>query len=73
MKGGAIEQDNFRGGGHIGEALRHTYVEFVRSTAPPAGVGEPGVPPVAPAITNAVFALAGPCVRALPLIKALEV
>lgn len=76
MKNGAIEQDNFRGGGRIvriNEAPRHTYVDIVESDAPPGGVGEPGVPPVAPAIANAVFALTGKRVRELPLIKAMEV
>jgi hypothetical protein len=51
MKGGAIEQDNFRGGGRIvriNEAPRHISVDLVESTAAPGGVGEPGVPPVAP-------------------------
>ena len=62
MKDGAIEQDNFRDGGRIvriGEAPRRTHVDLVESDAPPGGVGEPGVPPVAPAIANAVFALTG--------------
>ena len=72
MKGGAIEQDNFRGGGRIvriAEAPRRIHVEIVESDAPPGGVGEPGVPPVAPAIANAVFALTGKRVRELPLSK----
>ncbi|HEU4405365.1 MAG TPA: molybdopterin cofactor-binding domain-containing protein [Polyangiaceae bacterium] len=75
MKGGAVEQDNFRGGGRIvriGEAPRRTHVELVESDAAPGGVGEPGVPPVAPAIANAAFALTGKRVRELPLIKSLE-
>ena len=47
MKNGAIEQENFRGGGRIvriGEIPRRTWVDLVESDAPPAGVGEPGVP-----------------------------
>jgi isoquinoline 1-oxidoreductase beta subunit len=39
----------------------------VASTRPPAGVGEPGVPPLAPALANALFVLAGKRQRALPL------
>lgn len=42
-------------------------VEFIRSGAALGGLGEPGVPPVAPAIANAVFALTGTRVRTLPL------
>ena len=76
MKGGAIEQENFRGGGRIvriSEAPRRTSVDLVESNAPPGGVGEPGVPPVAPAIANAVFALTGKRIRELPLIKAIQI
>ena len=76
MKGGAIEQDTFRGGARIvriGEAPRRTWVDLVDSNAAPGGVGEPGVPPVAPAIANAVFALTGRRFRELPLSKSIQV
>ena len=75
MKSGAIEQSNFRGGGRIvrmGEVPRRIHIDIVESDAAPGGVGEPGVPPVAPAIANAVFALTGKRVRELPLSKALS-
>lgn len=42
-------------------------VHLVGSDAPPGGVGEPGVPPLAPAVANAVFAATGRRLRALPL------
>jgi isoquinoline 1-oxidoreductase beta subunit len=76
MKGGAIEQRNFRGGGRIvriNEAPRRTSVDLVESSAAPGGVGEPGVPPVAPAIANAISALTGQRLRELPLSKSISV
>ncbi|MGA2420869.1 MAG: xanthine dehydrogenase family protein molybdopterin-binding subunit [Candidatus Acidiferrum sp.] len=42
-------------------------VYIVPSTAPPTGVGEPSVPPVAPAIANAIFAATGKRLRRLPI------
>jgi isoquinoline 1-oxidoreductase beta subunit len=42
-------------------------VEFLRSDAPMGGLGEPGVPPIAPAVANAVYVLTGQRLRSLPL------
>jgi isoquinoline 1-oxidoreductase beta subunit len=42
-------------------------VHFVASEASPTGLGEPGVPPAAPALANAVFALTGERIRRLPI------
>jgi isoquinoline 1-oxidoreductase beta subunit len=70
MENGLIEQSNF----HQYPLLRmaqHPKVEvyFIESNNPPTGVGEPALPPVAPAITNAIFAASGHRVRTLPLSK----
>jgi isoquinoline 1-oxidoreductase beta subunit len=47
-------------------------VVFVPSAEPPSGLGEPPVPPVAPALANAVFALTGERIRRLPMGDALR-
>jgi isoquinoline 1-oxidoreductase subunit beta len=49
---------------------RETNIYIVESDAPPAGVGEPGLPPFAPALYNAIFAATGKRIREMPLSKA---
>ena len=68
---GAIKQSNFHDYpvARIHEAPIMTHVHIVPSDAPPAGVGEPGVPPVPPAICNALFAATGKRIRELPISK----
>ena len=68
MSNGRVDQDNFDGY----PVLRMSespeiVVELVPSDALPAGVGEPGVPPIAPALVNAVYAATGERHRSLPL------
>ncbi|MCB9763827.1 MAG: xanthine dehydrogenase family protein molybdopterin-binding subunit [Alphaproteobacteria bacterium] len=69
LQDGAVVQGNYNDYPvlRIDEAPRaiHTYLEG--SGGPPGGVGEPGVPPVAPAIANAWAALTGERVRTLPM------
>jgi isoquinoline 1-oxidoreductase beta subunit len=66
---GEIQQSNFYDYqvARMNEAPRETHVHIVKSEEPPAGVGEPGVPPIPPAICNAVFAATGKRIRDLPL------
>jgi len=70
MRGG-IEQGNFDTYPvlRMSEAPKSIHVHIVESDAKPGGIGEPGVPPVAPAICNAVFAATGKRIRELPLRK----
>jgi isoquinoline 1-oxidoreductase beta subunit len=72
MKRGATEQTNFRDYPivRMPDAPRAIHVDIVASTRPPGGVGEPGVPPVAPAIANAFAALDGTRIRELPITRA---
>lgn len=68
-KNGVIQQSNFNDYpvARINEVPRQTNVYIVESAAPPAGVGEPGVPPFVAAFCNAIFAATGKRVRDLPL------
>jgi isoquinoline 1-oxidoreductase subunit beta len=70
-KNGVIQQTNFDTYpmARMNTAPRETYVHLVPSEAPPAGIGEPGVPPFTPALCNAIFAATGKRVRELPLSK----
>jgi isoquinoline 1-oxidoreductase subunit beta len=68
IKQGRIEQSNFSD--YLvarTDITPDTHVHIVASNAPPGGVGEPGVPPIAPAICNAIFAATGQRIRALPV------
>ena len=68
---GVINQTNFDTYpvARMNVAPRETHIHIIESGAPPAGVGEPGLPPVAPAIYNAIFAATGKRHREMPLTK----
>lgn len=65
---GAVSQSNFHDYpiARMNEAPEIEVV-IVDSKEPPTGVGEPGLPPIAPAVGNAVFAATGQRLRSLPL------
>jgi isoquinoline 1-oxidoreductase subunit beta len=75
MTNGATDQTNFRDArvARIHDVPHQIHTDLVESTEPPSGVGEPGVPPVGPALANAIFALTGNRLREIPLAKALKV
>lgn len=67
-KNGAIQQSNF----HDYQMIRMNqappvHVEIIESDEKPTGVGEPGVPPIAPALVNAIFKATGKRYHSLPL------
>jgi CO/xanthine dehydrogenase Mo-binding subunit len=68
IEDGYVQQSNF----HDYRMLRMSEapeidVYIIDSDASPGGVGEPGTPPIAPAVNNAVFAATGKRLRELPL------
>lgn len=68
FKDGMVQQSNF----HDYKVMRmnempKVEVHIVESTEKMGGVGEPGLPPVAPAVTNAIFAATGKRIRSLPI------
>jgi len=72
FKNGAVEQDNFHAYQltRIDDAPRNIKVHLLPSAefdTPLGGVGEPGVPPIAPALCNAIFAATGQRIRQLPI------
>ena len=68
LKDGRVRESNFDAYRVLRQAeMPAVDVHIVPSKEPPGGVGEPGTPPIAPAVANAVFVLTGQRIRDLPL------
>jgi isoquinoline 1-oxidoreductase subunit beta len=76
FKDGKVQQNNFDDFQVIrmdeAPLVTNVHIVPVDADTPPSGVGEPGVPPFAPALINAIFAATGKRIRALPIGKQLE-
>lgn len=68
LTGGAVDQNSFTDYPILKMAGAPALdIHFLESDRPVGGLGEPGLPPVAPALANALFALTGKRIRALPI------
>jgi isoquinoline 1-oxidoreductase beta subunit len=71
FKNGKVEQGNFDDFPVIrmdeSPKITNVYITPAEAGEPPSGVGEPGVPPFAPALINAIFAATGKRIRSLPI------
>jgi len=68
LKNGRVEQGNFHDYQLVRmQGMPRVEAYIIDSSEPPGGVGEPGVPPIAPAVANALFAATGARVRSLPI------
>jgi isoquinoline 1-oxidoreductase beta subunit len=69
LEAGRVQQSNFNSYKLLRfHRMPAVEVHIVPSTEKPTGIGEPGVPPIAPAVANAVSAATGRCFRRLPLL-----
>jgi isoquinoline 1-oxidoreductase subunit beta len=68
LKDGRVQQSNFNNYQMLAmDEMPKVEVHIVSSQEPPTGVGEPGVPPIASAVGNAICALTGKRIRRLPI------
>jgi CO/xanthine dehydrogenase Mo-binding subunit len=71
LENGVVQQTNFDGFPLLRmHECPEIVVKLLDSDEKPTGIGEPGLPPVAPAVANAIFALTGVRLRRMPLQRA---
>lgn len=74
LTGGEVDQGNYDSYTPLRiDRMPHVDVHIVASEVPPTGIGEPGVPPIGPAVANAVFKATGRWIRTLPFTKGMTV
>jgi isoquinoline 1-oxidoreductase beta subunit len=68
LKDGRVEQGNFNDYPVLRmNEMPRVEVHIMDSSEKPGGIGEPGTPPLAPAVVNAIFAATGKRLRSLPI------